>query len=306
MDLHVVVGAGPVGTAAAHLLAEAGHRVRVVTRSGSGPASAELVAADASDPARIAELTQGATAIYNCANPSYDRWPTDWPPIAAALLAAAERSGAVLASVGNLYGYGPVGAPINEAAPLRPTSAKAEVRVRIWQDALAAHEAGRIRTTEVRGSDYLGAGARTMFTEAVLPAVKAGRTAFVPGDPDAPHSWTYTGDVARLLVTAAASERAWGRAWHVPTAPPVSVRALAAMAVAGAKVRRAPSWLVRAAGVVSPDLREVRHVLYQFDRPFVIDSGAATATFGLAATPLADSLAETVSGRSPLDARPGR
>jgi nucleoside-diphosphate-sugar epimerase len=306
MELHVVVGAGPVGTAAARLLAEAGHRVRVVTRSGSGPQEAELITADASDQVRMAGLTQGATAIYNCANPSYDRWPTDWPPIAGALLAAAERSGAVLASVGNLYGYGPVGAPISESTPLRPTSAKAEVRVRLWQEALAAHEAGRIRTTEVRGSDYLGAGARTMFTEAVLPAVMAGRTAFVPGDPDAPHSWTYTGDVARLLVTAAASDRAWGRAWHVPTAPPVSVRELAAMAVAGAKVRRAPSWLVRAAGVVSADLREVKHVLYQFDRPFVIDSSAATATFGLAAAPLADSLAETVSGRSPLDVRPGR
>ncbi len=36
-DLHVVVGAGPVGSAVAEILAERGHRVRVVTRSGSGP-----------------------------------------------------------------------------------------------------------------------------------------------------------------------------------------------------------------------------------------------------------------------------
>ena len=36
MSLHVVVGAGPVGSGVAQLLADAGEQVRVVTRSGSG------------------------------------------------------------------------------------------------------------------------------------------------------------------------------------------------------------------------------------------------------------------------------
>ena len=40
MALHVIVGAGPVGSAAADHLADAGHRVRVVTRSGGGPGAA--------------------------------------------------------------------------------------------------------------------------------------------------------------------------------------------------------------------------------------------------------------------------
>ncbi len=37
MALHVIVGAGPVGTATANLLAERGEQVRVVTRRGTGP-----------------------------------------------------------------------------------------------------------------------------------------------------------------------------------------------------------------------------------------------------------------------------
>lgn len=35
--VHVVTGAGPVGTTVATHLALAGHRVRLLTRSGSGP-----------------------------------------------------------------------------------------------------------------------------------------------------------------------------------------------------------------------------------------------------------------------------
>ncbi|WP_329484771.1 FAD-dependent monooxygenase [Kribbella sp. NBC_01484] len=38
--MHVVVGAGPVGSATARLLAGQGEQVRVITRSGSGPEAA--------------------------------------------------------------------------------------------------------------------------------------------------------------------------------------------------------------------------------------------------------------------------
>jgi hypothetical protein len=50
-----------------------------------------------------------------------------------------------------------------------------------------------------------------------LPQVLAGQTVLYPGDVDAPHSWTATGDVARTLVTIAAKSDGWGRAWHVPS-----------------------------------------------------------------------------------------
>ena len=98
MSKHIVVGAGPIGTATAVRLAEQGEEVVVVTRSGSGPVHPAITctAADASAPTAMSRLAAGAAAIYNCANPAYHRWPTDWPPIAQTLLAAAESSNAVL------------------------------------------------------------------------------------------------------------------------------------------------------------------------------------------------------------------
>ncbi|WP_432956767.1 NAD-dependent epimerase/dehydratase family protein [Micromonospora haikouensis] len=308
MSLHVIVGAGPVGTATAHLLAAAGERVRVVTRRGTGPEhpAVERVAADAADPDRLAALADGAVALYNCANPAYHRWPTDWPPLAAALLTAAGRAGAVLATVGNLYGYGPVDGPMTEDTPTVAGGTKGQVRNRMWAEALAAHRAGRVRVTEVRGSDYLGVGALSL-PMMLLPPVLDGRRAVLPVDFDAPHTWTYVDDVARTLVRAAADERAWGRAWHVPSPPAVSARELAVRtaALAGApapRLTRLPYPALWLGGLANPFARELRETAYQFDRPFLMDSTAATETLGIEPTPLGSALAQTVAA---LRATPG-
>ncbi|MDI5939227.1 NAD-dependent epimerase/dehydratase family protein [Micromonospora sp. PTRAS2] len=308
MSLHVIVGAGPVGAATAHLLAAAGERVRVVTRRGTGPEhpAVERVAADAADPDRLAALADGAVALYNCANPAYHRWPTDWPPLAAALLTAAGRAGAVLATVGNLYGYGPVDGPMTEDTPTVAGGTKGQVRNRMWAEAVAAHRAGRVRVTEVRGSDYLGVGALSL-PMMLLPPVLDGRRAVLPVDFDAPHTWTYVDDVARTLVRAAADERAWGRAWHVPSPPAVSARELAvrAAALAGApapRLTRLPYPALWLGGLANPFARELRETAYQFDRPFLMDSTAATETLGIEPTPLGSALAQTVAA---LRAAPG-
>jgi nucleoside-diphosphate-sugar epimerase len=307
---HVVVGAGAVGSQVARLLADRGERTRLVTRSGSGPEhpGIELVAVDAASLDRLTALAEGADALYNCANPAYHRWEIDWPPLAGALLGAAERTGAVLATTSNLYGYGPCDLPMTELTTLAPTARKGRVRARMWEDALAAHQAGRARVTEIRGSDYLGATGQSVIHSRVVPAVLAGRTAQVLGNPDAPHTWTAPQDAARLLVTVAGDPRAWGRPWHVPSHEPMTPRALVAdlCRVAGVRqvqVKAMPRWMIRVGGVFSPLIRELPEVAYQHERPFVMDSSAARTTFGLEPTPWDEILADTL-GRQPLSSAP--
>ncbi|WP_432881353.1 NAD-dependent epimerase/dehydratase family protein [Kribbella sp. CA-245084] len=295
--VQVVVGAGAVGSAVARLLVEQGERVRVITRTGSGPDGAERVAADAAT--ELAEYVAGATAIYSCAGPAYNKWTTQWPPLGAALIAAAEASGATLVTTGNLYGYGAVDRPMTDDLPLLPNTVKGQVRAKLWNDALTAHKAGRIRTAEVRGSDYLGAGAVSPFSVTVLPKVIVGKRGMMPGDLDAPHSWTYVGDVARTLIAVAGDESAWGRAWHVPTPEPISVRKLAgrAAALAGApeaKVTKMPAAILKLAGLVDPAAREMVEMQYQWQRPFVLDSTAATVAFGIKPTATDDALREMI------------
>ncbi|MEU6009717.1 NAD-dependent epimerase/dehydratase family protein [Streptomyces sp. NPDC047453] len=302
MSLHVIVGAGPVGSATARLLADQGEQVRVVTRRGTGPdhPAVERVAADATDASALGRLCAGATVLYNCAGPPYHRWPVEWPPLAAAFLEAARTSGAVLVSAGNLYGYGPVTGAMTERHPLLATGAKGRVRAQMWADALAAYEAGHVRTTEVRSSDYLGAGTQSLLTMAVLPKALAGVRVSVPAALDAPHSWTYVGDVARTLVAVAADENAWGRAWHAPTAAPVSIRDIITRACALAdapppRLSTMPAAVLWLGGLGNPVIRELRETQYQFRKPFVVDSSAATEAFGIEPAPLDVSLEETIA-----------
>jgi len=289
MSLHVIVGAGPVGTAAARLLAERGERVRLISRRGTGPdhAAIERVTADANDVERLSELAKGASALYNCANPLYHRWLTDWPPLARSLLVAAERSGAVLAVTSNLYGYGPVSGPITDATPLAATHPKLRLRGDMWRDALARHESGRLHVTEIRSSDYLEAN--SILSLVLAKPIRAGRRAFVPCPLDVPHSWTAISDAARTLVTVAGDQRAWGKAWLVPTNPPLTVRALAIRfaAAVGAptpKLSEVPYPVLWATGLFVPLVRELRTTRYQFTEPFIIDASLTERTFGLAPT----------------------
>src|SRR6478752_2211327 len=128
MGVQLVIGAGAIGTATARLLAARGERVRLVTRSGGGPEhpAIERIAVDATDADALSRLADGVAVIYSCAGPAYPRWVTDWPPLAAALLRAAETSGALLITTGNLYGYGAVDGPMGYFLQVPPTTEKGQ------------------------------------------------------------------------------------------------------------------------------------------------------------------------------------
>jgi nucleoside-diphosphate-sugar epimerase len=304
VSLSVVLGFGPAGAATARLLAEKGHLVRVVTTSGRSPEPGiEHVALDATDSKRLIEAAQGAAAIYGCAAPPYHRWVSEWPPLASSVCAAAEATGAVLVMLGNLYGYGPVDGhgPLTEELPLAATGPKGRVRAAVWEQARKLHEQGRIKAVEVRASDFFGPGVTDggHLAARVMPRLLRGKPVSTLGDPDAPHSWSYLPDVAGALVEVAGEERAWGRAWHVPTEPALSAREmvgrLAARSDVGpVAVRRLPPAVMGVVSVFSPLIRELREIRYQFDHPFVVDSSAYEAAFGVRATSIDEQVTVTV------------
>jgi len=305
MARHVVVGKGPIGTTLANLLADQGNDVVVVSRSGA-PAQregrVEHRAADISRPGTLGALTRGADVLYNCVNPPYHRWATDWPPLHEAFLDAAEANDAVLVTTGNLYGHGAGSGVMREDTPLASTETKGRVRAAMWHEALARHEAGRVRVTEVRASDYLGPLAvdSAHYGARMLGPLLAGRTLRPVGDPDLPHSVVYVPDFARALAAAGSTEAAWGRPWLAPHHEATTFREVAQRFAQAAGVREPhlapiPGVLLSLAAAVVPMMREVRRISYQFTEPFVVDSSASERVLGLSPTPWSTIVAATLA-----------
>lgn len=298
MAERIVIGAGATAAAAARRFAENGDRVRVITRSGSGPElpGVERIALDATRTDELTAAIEGAATVVNAAMTAYHTWPATMPPLFDSVLAAAERVGADYVMLGNHYAYRATSGPVSERTPLEPHTRKGKVRAELWRRALAAHEAGRLRVTEVRSGEFLGPGAFSSFNFLVVPRVLAGELALTDGNPDAANTFTYVEDAAAALVAAAGSEHAWGRAWNAP-AITATIREVADRL---AELRGAPRPRLEALterdltmlGYTDPIWHEFIEMSYMSDRPFTADDTDIREAFGLKASSLDEALAD--------------
>jgi nucleoside-diphosphate-sugar epimerase len=303
MDTHVVFGTGQVGTALAGHLAGLGISVRAVSRHRpAGRPGIDWRAADATDPEAAADAAKGASVIYQCLNAPYTQWPERFPPLQRGVLAAAERTGALLVTLENLYGYGPTGGrAIREDLPLAATTVKGRTRAAMTAELLAAAEAGRVRVAIGRASDFFGPAVTEGSTLGmrVFGNALAGRRADFIGDPGLPHTYSYVPDIAAGLATLGTDPRAAGQVWHLPGPATGTTRALVDLLAdqVGHRVgvRSVPKLVVRALSLANPLMRELAEMSYQFEEPFVLDTSKYESVFGAAGTPLADAVAATLA-----------
>lgn len=303
MSRHVVFGTGQVGRPVVERLVRDGADVVAVNRGGEGVVEgAAVVGGDATDPAFTTRVCAGADVVYFCLNAAgYATWAQEFPPLQRAVLAGAEAAGARLVVLENLYAYGPTqGRPLVETLPAHPTSTKAATRAAMTEELWAAHAAGRLPVAVGRASDYFGPGARrSALGDTVFGAALAGKRAQVMGDPDQPHSYSYTPDVARALVTLGTDPRAVGEVWHLPVSGAPRTRDVVerVYALAGRRPRllAAGATTLRLLGLGVPSMREYLHTLYQFTDPWVVDDSKYRTTFADTATPLDEALATTLA-----------
>jgi nucleoside-diphosphate-sugar epimerase len=304
-ELHVVFGTGPVGQAVARELVRRGKTVKMVNRSGKRPGGVpdgvSVVAGDVFDVNTARNLAQGATHVYQCTNPPYDKWPEQFPILQANTLEAAASAGAKYIVMENVYMYGASsGHRLTENTPCNAHTKKGKVRAQMARDALAAHQAGKVRVTIARASDFYGPGVLDSAAgDRMFGFAVAGKAASAAGNLDAKHSYTYIDDIGRALAILGERDEALGQVWHVPNADATTTRQFVQLIFdelkQPARVSAVSKTMMRLAGLFIPVAREMVEMMYEFERDFVVDGSKFTKAFGLTATPYREGIKQTVA-----------
>jgi nucleoside-diphosphate-sugar epimerase len=301
---HVVLGTGAIGRAVSEELVRRGESVRMINRSGKMdevPAGVEVVASDLYDAARVREVTQGAGVVYHAAQPHYHEWPTKFPLLQKAILDGLAGSGAKLVLVENVYMYGEMnGRSFSEDLPYKAHTRKGQIRGAISTAAFAAHKEGRVRVTAARGGNFFGPWGTdsTMGERAFYPLLR-GKPAQMIGRTDLPHTHTYLKDFGRALVLLGERDEADGQAWHVPNDQPNMTQGelahlFAEEAGVEPQISRMGKFMMSIGGLFIPEAKETVEMMYEFEKPFIIDSGKFETMFGMKATPIRRAIKETV------------
>ena len=302
---HVILGTGAIGRAIMEELLKRGESVRMVNRSermDEVPAGVEVVAADLYDQAQVREVTRGAKAVYQSAQPKYSEWQEKFPPLQKSIIDGLTGSEMKLVIVENLYMYGETNdPPLTENTPHNPHTRKGKVRSEMSKAALAAHQAGKVKVAIGRGSDYFGAwGTDSSMGGIVFQRMLQGKSAQIAGAANMPHTHTYIPDFGKALVILGEHPEADGQAWHVPNdMPHITQGELVSMAAEEmgkqARIQTAGKLMMSMLGLFIPEVRESVEMLYEFERPFVVDSSKFEKTFGMKATPMKQAIKETVA-----------
>jgi nucleoside-diphosphate-sugar epimerase len=310
-----ILGAGGViANEVVKLLAARKEPFRLVARHARPLSGAtERISADLSDKDQTTRAVAGSSIVYLLVGLKYDHklWTEMWPRIMANTIEACKLSGARLIFFDNVYMYGKVLGTMTEDTLFNPCSKKGEVRAKIATLLINEWKAGALTAMIARAADFYGPETPNALPNVLVfePFAKNQKASWLAND-SVPHSYTYTPDAARSLVTLAENESAWNQTWHVATTPnPPTGKEFIAMAAkelgVAPKYRVLSRPMVRLIGWFNPLVGEVFEMLYQNDSPYLFDSSKFERAFNFSGTSYAEGIRATASSfqKAPLSAK---
>ena len=302
--IETILGAGGIiGIELAKELAQKGDEVRLVSRNPKPVIGSEtLIKADLTNYKETSDAVEGSDIVYLTVGLDYDTkvWQTQWPLVMQNVIKACKIHKAKLVFFDNVYAYGKVEGWMREDTPYNPCSKKGEVRAEIAKMLKAAMKRGEVTALIARSADFYGKDAEKTFAmPMIFEKYKAGKSAAWLLDKRQPHSMTYTKDIAKALALLGRDKDAYSQVWHLPTdkhAPTGEAFMNAVAKAYGVKPKRSvlSLWMLKFAGFFDPLVRETKEMAYQFDSPYLFDSGKFETRY-FQATPYEKAIEEIVA-----------
>jgi len=302
--MQTILGAGGViANELAFYLREYTDKVRLVSRN---PVKChpedELLSADLTDKAQTLKAIAGSEIVYLTAGFPYDinSWRKFWPLAMRNVIEGCREHGAKLVFFDNIYMYNPEKfSKIDENTLVKPVSKKGLVRQEIADMLLNSTHSGEIEALIARCADYYGPSIdrNSMLNELVVKNYAAGKKANWLGPLHFKHSFTYSKDAARATALLGNTTDAYGEVWHLPTDP----NALSAQEIVDVtanyfgtepKVRVNTPMMVGLVGLFVPVMKEIKEMMYQYDRDYIFDSSKFDQRFDFQTTTYTNGLRE--------------
>jgi nucleoside-diphosphate-sugar epimerase len=220
----------------------------------------------------------------------------------AAILEGTAANGAKLIVGENTYMYGDTnGVPMTESLPYNAHTRKGRVRAEMTEALFSAHRAGVVRVAAARGSDFYGPGVlgSSVGDRVFRPALQ-GKSAQFTGKLDVPHTVTFIDDFGEAMAILGEREGALGQAWHVPNDHPTITQSefgnmLYKELGLQPKMSGMGRFMMWVGGIFVPEAKEMGEMMYEFEKPFVIDSSKFETAFQVKATPMSAGIRRTVA-----------
>ncbi len=305
MKTALVMGiTGSFGGHVARALTQQGWTIRALMRdpmkvptefSGAG-----VFKGDAADIDSVRAAAQGVDLIIYGVNPPYCEWATSVVPWLDNAATVAEELGITVVFPGNVYIFNPEDGPeFDETARAHPVNAKGKLRQTMEERLQRAAQHGA-RVIIVRAGDFIAAGAKSAWMQALIKRTKTGYALSAPAERSLTHSWAYLPDLARS-VAALVEQR--------NTLPPFSVfhfrgyrlsfnelaDAIRIATELPVVLKAFPWWLMRLATPFSTFVRSLFEMRYLWEHELNLSDQKLRATLRspVASTPVGQALLES-------------
>ncbi len=258
----------------------------------------EIFAANLTHPAEVNAAIRGSEVVYVTIGFPYKTkvWQALWVPFIDAVIQSCRRHKAKLVFFDNIYMYDRDHLDgMTEDTPIRPTSEKGKVREIVANKVKQAHEKGEVDTLIARAADFFGPTPNSVLYGLMLQRLKEGKAAQWLANKDKVHNFTYTPDAGMATALLGNTTDAYGQVWHLPTDrtrlnAEQWTEKMAAVVGAKPKLQIMSKGLMVPLGWFMSDIREIREMVYRYDRDYLFDSSKFEQRFGMAATPIDEQI----------------
>jgi nucleoside-diphosphate-sugar epimerase len=300
----ILGGGGAIGTELARSLSGFTDRIRIVSRNPKKVnENDELVSADLSQREEILKAVEGSDAVYVTIGFDYNlkTWRARWPAFMQNVIDACKNYHSKLVFFDNIYMYDRnyLG-NMTEETPINPSSKKGKVRAQVAEMVTDEFNKGQIMALIARSADFYGPkNDKSALVITVFNNFKKSKPASWFASVDKIHNFTYTPDAARATAILGNTPDAFNQVWHLPTTNTRLtgrqwIEAIAKEMNVKPKYMVMPVWLMGIFGMFVPIIRELKEMVYQYDRDYYFNSSKFEKKFNFKPTSPIDGIRETI------------